>query len=178
MIDAFINSTGDPNNGFFGRIIKPGKFTNINDRGIGWMFACYFGISLKRFIEKNETLNQIYTKLGVLNKDNNQGSINFWQENVANALIDFDFEDLCQITPNNDSYRQYFLLEKDLRAILAAKEIPEENYTINYGTIYGGRVSIIGCDVDDMFREELCSQKQKGLYLTRKPKSTNGTPQQ
>ena len=117
-------------------------------------------------------MKQIYTSLWVLDGDNKQAQ--FWWDKAVNALIDFDFGDLCQIIPTgeftNGKFDIYFILEKDLRTLLKEKEISEENYTIDYGTMFGGRILIVGEPVDDMIRDEFEKQRQKGLYIVRKSK--------
>lgn len=106
--------------------------------------------------------------------DNNQEQAQFWWNNIVNALADFDFEDLCQIIPvrnlTEGSLEICFIRENDLRTLMKEKQIPEENYSIDYGTMYGGGVLIVGDVLDDMKREELSKQKQKGLRIVYKTK--------
>lgn len=176
-VDIFKNDNRNLNHEFFGQIIKTGKDTSSED-GLGAKFANNFCSSFVHFcIKGNVSLKQIYTSLGVL--DNNQEQAEFWWNNVVNALSEFDFEDLCQIVPNKDvtggSLQICFICEKDLRTLLIEKGISEEEYSINYGTMFSSKVFIVGNPVDDMFLSELQKEKQKGLYLRVNKKEENNT---
>lgn len=118
---------------------------------------------------KNESLNQIYTGLGVLGSSNQAAQ--FWWNTAVNALTEFTFGDLCKVIPNKSiSNDTYFICEKELRMLLMEKGIPEDSYTIDYGTMYGGKILIVGNPVDDIFIEQIKKEKQKGLYISRKPR--------
>lgn len=171
-IDAFLNNNKNLLfNDFFGQIIKTGESTSAEDDGLGSKFTNGFRSSLiHSIIKKNEALKQIYTSLGVL--DNKQECAHFWWKNVVNSLEDFNFEELCQIMPDskltNNSFEIFFIRENDLKILLSEKGISEENYSIDYGTMYGGGVLMVGHAVDNMWRKELEKQRQKGLYLIYK----------
>lgn len=178
-IDTLKKDDENRNSKFFGQIIKTGKGTSAEDNGLGSRFTNGFRSVFVRFcIKENKSLKQIYTSLGVL--DENQEQAGFWWNKVVNALADFEFEDLCQIVPNKDvtdgSLQICFVREKDLRTLLSEKGISEENYTINYGTMFSSKIFIVGDPVDDMFLDELNKQRQKGLYLTINQKEVSSNP--
>lgn len=176
-IDICQKTTTNSENVFFGQIIKTGKGTSANDHGLGSYFANQFENNLiRKVIKHNEVLRQIYTNLGVLDK--NQEEAEFWWNHIVYALTCFDFGDLCKIIPcgefTDDWQDSYFILENDLKALLKEKEIPEENYHLDYGRLYGGRVLMVGDPIDNMFLNEFQKQRQKGLriYHTRVKKKT------
>jgi len=172
FIDVFQNTGENLCGDFFGQIIKTGEGTSAEDDALGNRFTNGFRSSLVHtIIKKNESLKQIYTSLGVLD-NNTDECAEFWWNRVVNSLADFDFKDLCQVMPNGyvtgGSFQMVIIRENDLRALLSEKGISEEDYSIDYGTMYGGKVLIVGHAVDDMWREEFKKQRQKGLYLHRK----------
>ncbi len=167
FIDAFQNKDENLSNYFFGQIIKVEKGASATDDSLVKSFINGFHSSLVHIIiQKNEALKQTYTNLGVLNKD--LESYDFWWKRVLNIFAEADFSDLCQIVPNSDltdgSCHILFIRENDLRT-LKEKGISEEEYSLNYGTMYGGRIYVAGTAMGDMRREDLKKQQQKGLYL-------------
>lgn len=169
-IDMFQSNVEIACSNFFGQIIKTGKGTAAEDDSLGSRFTNGFRASLvHNVIKKNESLKQIYTSLGVLDNTKEHEYAQFWWNNVVNALTDFDFEHLCQIVPNgnltNGSLQMYSIRENDLITLLMEKKISPENYSIDYGTIYGGEILIIDNTIDDIFRKKIKEQKQKGLYI-------------
>lgn len=179
FIDVFQNASENLCGDFFGQIIKTGEGTSAEDDALGSRFTNGFCSSLVHsIIKKNESLKQIYTSLGVLD-NNTDECAKFWWNRVVSSLDDFDFKELCQVAPNRDltkgSLEMFFIRENDLRALLIEKGISEEEYFIDYGTVYGGPILIVGHAVDDMWRETIRKQRQKGLYL-RKLKSKIETP--
>lgn len=168
FIDSVQNRDENSSNYFFGQIIKAGKGATVTTDSLTKTLINGFYFSLVHtIIQKNETLKQIYTNLGVLNKDLECHT--FWWTRVLNTFADADFSDLCQIVPNSDltngNCHILFIRENDLRTLLNEKGIPEEEYSISYGTMYGGRVYIAGTAMGDLRREEIKKQQQKGLYL-------------
>lgn len=176
FIDVFQNTDGSLCGGFFGQVIKPGESTSVEDHALGSRFANFFRSSLVHTIIKgNESLKQIYLGLGVLDNHTDKGA-KFWWDRVVSSLADFAFQDLCQVTPNSyltgGMNEMYIIRENDLRALLSEKGISEEDYSIDYGTIYGGGISIVNSPAYDISKEVFKTQQQRGLYL-HKPK--NGT---
>lgn len=182
FIDEFRTTSEHLYSDFFGQIIKTGEGTSVNDNGLGSRFTNGFRSSLvHNIIKKNESLKQIYTSLGVLD-NNTDKCADFWWSRVVSSLDGFDFKELCQVIPNEDLTKgslleMFFIRENDLRTLLIEKGISEEEYFIDYGTMYGGSILIVGHVVDDMWRAAIRKQQQKGLYL-RKLKSKIGTPHQ
>lgn len=159
-IDVFQSTNEILCSNFFGQIIKTGKGTAAEDDSLGSRFTNGSRASLvHNVIKKNESLKQIYTSLGVLDNAQEHECAQFWWNNVVNALTDFDFEHLCQIAPNgnltNGSLQMYFIRENDLKILLMEKKFTKENYSIDYGTIYGGKILIAGNDADDRTIKEI-----------------------